>query len=233
MYRICEPWVAPLTAGMLAEVTYLFFAPLHGLSDRPVSFCAYYNYLADAFLNGQVHLRVVPMSTLDLTYVGGRYYLYWPPMPAILLMPFVAIWGINTSDILFTVAVGSLNVALVARLLRITVARRTLRLSGRERGLLVLCFAVGSVHLLLAPLGRVWFTGQIVGLFFVLTSYLVAFRNANRTGTWALFGLALAGTFATRYHMVVCGLWPACELWLRTSPQRGSGAYVLRLRRLP
>ena len=71
-----------------------------------------YVYLADALLHGRLDLAQPP-SSYDLLVVDGRAYVAGSPMPAILLLPFVAVFGVGVSDILFGIVVGALNTALV------------------------------------------------------------------------------------------------------------------------
>jgi hypothetical protein len=101
-----------LSGGVLAFAFYFLFALGHG-SPFHASPLAYYNYLADALVHGQLNLRLLPADVLDLSYFQGQYFLYWSPFPAILLMPFVALFGVGFSDIVFTVVVGAINVSLV------------------------------------------------------------------------------------------------------------------------
>lgn len=203
-------WEHPIASMVLALVLYSALALWHGALWHTSAF-AYYNYLAAALLHGQLHLTVLPPSTHDLSLFQGRYYLYWPPLPAVLLMPFVALFGVHFSDVAFTVGIAALNVALVALLLRYACLRRVIRLSRLQRGLLVLFFAAGTVHTTLAPNGRVWFTGEIVGFGCVALAYLAALSRTGRSA-FALTGLALAGALLTRNHLVFAGLWPAWYL---------------------
>ena len=203
-------WEHPVLSMLLALVLYTALASLHGPVWR-VSPFSYYNYLADAFLHGQLHLRLIPPTTHDLSPFGGRYYLYWAPLPAILLMPFVALFGMQFSDIVFTIGIAALNVLLVALLLRYACREGVVRLSRLQRGLLVVFFALGTVHVTLAPYGRVWFTGQLVGFFCVALAYLAAIGLSGRSA-FAFTGLALAGALLTRNHLILAGLWPACYL---------------------
>ena len=110
-------WEKPVSGFGLSLFIYfcsnLFAGSAFALSEYP-----YYNYLADAFLHGQLNLRLLPGSVHDLVIFNGNYYLYWPPMPAVVLMPFIAIFGVGLSDILYTAIIADLNVALVAILLR-------------------------------------------------------------------------------------------------------------------
>ncbi len=137
--RIGQWWESPWRSGLLALIVYGLCALRWQASGW-----AYFNYLADAFLHGQLYLRLMPPTTTDLVYFGGRYFLYWPPLPAILLLPFVAMFGANFSDTLFTLSVGVLNVALVSALLRAANRRGVIDLTTAQRGWLVMFFALGT-----------------------------------------------------------------------------------------
>lgn len=203
---LLQLWERPLFAFFASLVVYscLYRSPysIFRLSAYP-----YYNYLADAFLHGQTNLRLIPPSGHDLSLVNGRWYTYWAPMPALLLMPFIALFGFEVSDQLFTVFVGACNVALVTLLFRALLINKVVRTKRTQRALLSLCFAMGSVHAALAPFGRVWFTGQIVGFFFVALSYLAALCLTGRRA-FLCAGFCLGAAFLTRPHLMITGLWP-------------------------
>ncbi len=202
-------WEKPLLAGLLALGCYALVANLHG-GIFAVSASAYFNLLADAFLHGQLALRVVPSATADLVFYNNQYYLYWPPFPAVVLMPFVAVFGSGFSDIAFTIVVGALNVALTAGLLR-AVNERLFALSQMQRAALVLFFALGTAHFTLAPRGRVWFTSQLIGIACVLLAYLAVLRLRGWRA-FTLAGLALGCAAVTRNNLLFTGLWPAVYL---------------------
>src|SRR6516162_5740874 len=208
--RIAQAFDSPALAGFVALLVYATIARRHPGGFKPSQF-NYFNYLADAFLHGQFHLRLLPASTHDLTELGGKLFLYWPPFPAIILIPFVAIWGVNFSDVLFTVVFGAANVAAVSVFLRAAAARGVARLSRLHRSLLVLCFAFGTVHFTLAPFGRVWFTAQLVGFGCVLLGYWAAIRLRGYPA-FVTAGTAMTFAFLTRNHLALVGLWPATYL---------------------
>src|SRR5262245_38953709 len=203
-------WEQPLWSALIALVSYTLFSIC---SDAiwSVSPNAYYNYLADAFLHGQLYLSIIPPSVHDLSVYHGRLYPYWSPMPAIAMMPLVALFGVQVNDVILTLLIAALNVALVAIILRLACVQRVIKLSRVRRGLLVLCFALGTVHLTLTPFGGIWGTGQLFGLMCVALGYLIALR---RRGAWAfvLVGGAFAAALLTRNHLVFAGLWPGCYL---------------------
>lgn len=213
LQRFVLLWERPAVGGALALVAYCILALEHGPLWRTSVF-PYYNYLADAFLHGQLHLRILPPTTHDLSAFEGRYYLYWPPLPAVLLVPFVAAFGVQLSDVAFTIGVAAINVSLVALLLRSAARQQVVTLSPARRGLLVLFFALGTVQTPLAPFGRVWATGQLIGFACVALCYLAAIGLRGRLA-FALAGLAIAGALLTRNHLVLAGLWPACYLVVR------------------
>src|SRR5215212_8870796 len=110
-------WESPIISMLLAFLGYAIITAHYGSIWRESLF-AYYNYLADALLHGQLYLRNMPIRRLDLSLYEGRYYLYWGPLPALLLLPLIALFGVHFSDIFFTLLIGAGNVALIALLLR-------------------------------------------------------------------------------------------------------------------
>jgi hypothetical protein len=204
---VCEH---PLWSALLAMAVYTAIAAHYGPLWHASSY-AYFNYLADAFNHGQLSLRQLPPTTHDLSVLDGRYYLYWPPFPAVLLQPFVAIFGIQFSDILFTIGIAGLNVVLVALLLRRACARDVIELNAMQRAILVLFVALGTVHLTLAPYGRVWFTAQLIGFGAIALAYLAAL-SLRGTAAFVCAGLAMAAALTTRNHLALAGLWPAWYL---------------------
>lgn len=207
------PLAQPLTAGLIALVAYLLRASVSKTGFQQSDY-AYFNYLADAFLHGQLHLRVVPAYDLDLIHLDDRYYLYWPPFPALLLMPLIAVFGVALTDVTYTAVCGAVAVALTARLLAVLDEIGLVPLSVERRALLVLTVAFGSVVLILSPVGKAWFTAQLVGFACVLLGTIAALRVPGRAG-YLLCGLALACALATRNALVFNGIWLAFYLLRR------------------
>lgn len=208
-----SPWGTALTAaGVYLLVSYLkgqIFRP----SDHP-----YYNYLADAFLHNQTWLRELPpRSVHDLIILNSRYYLYWAPFPALLLIPFVALFGVGLNDVIYTILIAAINVGLVSQLLSVASSKGLFKLTRIQRYLLVVFFAFGSVHFFLAPFGKVWMTGQLVGFTCVLLAYLAAFTLTGWKA-WLLTGLALACAMLTRNQMLFTGFFPAVYLLAQEKP---------------
>jgi hypothetical protein len=203
-------WSEPNWAVLFSFIGYFLLTFIKGapwnLSAHP-----YFNFLADAFIHGQVYLRSIPSSVHDISFFNGHYYLYWPPFPAIFLIPFVTLFGLHISDIFITLIIGSINVGLVAAILKAGNDGSLFRLSISRRSLLVMFFCFGTVQLTLAPRGNVWSTAQEIGFMLVALTYLVAIKLKGRF-SFFLAGICIACALATRNHLIFTGLWPAWYL---------------------
>ena len=204
-----SPWGAAFAALFIYLLVSAYTGYIFRRSDQ-----AYYNYLADAFLHGQTWLRQTPPSLLDLSYFNDKLFLYWAPFPAILLMPFIAIFGVQLNDVMYTLLIAALNVGLIAQLLRTATKVGFLHLSKTKRAILVFFFAFGTVHFTLAPFGTVWHTGQIIGFTCTILAYLAAF-SLQGAKAWFFTGLALSGAMLTRNQLVFTGIFPFMYLFFQ------------------
>ena len=163
---------------------------------------SYFNYLAEAFLQGHLDL-VRPPSIYDLTFYAGRWYVPFPPLPALLMLPWVGWQGAkNTNVAYFSIFMGAINVSLVFLLLETMSKRGWTGLSSRHNLGLTLLFGMGSVHWYLSIMGEVWFVSQICTVTFVILASWLAVANRS---PW-LSGVALALAMLGRPTIVFS--WP-------------------------
>jgi len=210
----------PRLAGIVAFLIYLGRVAITPTGFRHTA-VNYYNYLADAFLHGQLALRATPESNVDLIFYLDRLYLYWNPFPALLIAPLVALFGVAVSDTLYTMVIGALTIALSARLLLALDESGVAPLDRERRGLLVTTITFGSIVPILATRANVWDTTQIIGWACVLCATLAALLVPGRWG-YVLTGLALACATGTRLDLLFNGIWLAVVL-LRRDWRRGPG----------
>ncbi|MCC9076381.1 hypothetical protein FKZ61_009700 [Litorilinea aerophila] len=183
-------WAAALFAAAFA--LYWGTALLAGSTHSPD--VAYFDHLAAAFLEGRLYLPHPP-AVHDLTPYQGRWYVPFPPLPALLLLPWVAWRGVaGTSTVLFSSLMGAANVALVYLLLTGLSARGWSRLGLRDNLWLTVLFGLGSVHWYMAPIGSVWFVAQICTVTFVALAVWLA---VTTNSPWAA-GTALAMAMLAR-----------------------------------
>lgn len=214
-------WSNPLVAAMLTLVVYLLRVGISRTGFAATT-SNYFNYLAQAFLGGQTNLIERPRLALDLVFFHGKIYLYWPPFPALVMMPFVSLFGVDVNDAVITAGLGAISVAALASFLCTLDRAGIAPLEVERRGLLVLTTAFGSVLLILSTVAGVWYTAQVVGFGLVLLGLNAGIAMRGRAGYfWAGFWLACA--MATRLSLVFNGLWLAWYLFKRDF--RGEGAW--------
>lgn len=162
-----------------------------GQTDSPPG--AYFNHLARAFLDGRLHLADPP-GQHDLTPFRDRWYVPFLPLPAVLMLPFVATMGLEVfSTAWFSVSVGAVNAALLWLLLAALRHRGWLLLDWSGRLRLALLFSLGTVHWQVATNGAVWFVSQTCTVMFILLALLSAAATPSPWPTSTALAIALWG----------------------------------------
>jgi hypothetical protein len=145
----------------------------------------------------------------DVASRDKHYYVSFPPGPAVLLMPFVWLFGYGVNDVLFTVIFGALNMMLVFMLVRLFGRCSHVDRTTSDQIWLAVFFTFSTCHFWLAVQGRVWFTALIVGSTFHLL-YLIFAWNLKRP-FWA--GVCLALAFSSRATLLFSTCFIFWELW--------------------
>jgi len=176
-----------------------------GLTLRKQSKYPQYVYLSYSFLHGRLDLIETPANTFDLILYQDRWYVPGGMMPALLLLPIVAVGGTGFSDVLFGVLIGAVNVALMYGLLGdLLPENRPVRIW------LTILFGVGTAHWWLSSVGSVWFNAQIVAVMFMIPFVRQALRGTHPwlAGLWlGLAGLSRpTALFAVAFYLVYLAL---------------------------
>jgi hypothetical protein len=208
-YSDAVPWLVCLTTGVVygyfsMRITGNIFTSTHR-ND--------YIYLLDAFVHGRVN--VTPASTYDLSLYHGKWYLYWGPAPVLLLWPLYLIWGVNASDVLYTMLGGVANVVLIYLCIREMKRYFSMSLSLMAEAFLLLSFAFASPNFFLSLAGSIWFTNQIFATTFLFLFYFFFFKYLN---TGKLYHIVVSVAFfclacLTRYSLLFNGLLLAYLFW--------------------
>jgi hypothetical protein len=162
---------------------------------------------ADAFLHGQLHLRGRPPNLNDWVFERGRWYVSFPPLPAVLMLPFVALEGLSFNDVAFTVPFAALNVALFYRLLRRIQEVEGGTRSEWDHAMFALVFGFGTLAWSCSIRGEVWFTAEVVGVTFTLLYLQAALRASHPV----LAGAALACGSLCRTPIAFSGIFFVLE----------------------
>lgn len=122
------------------------------------------------------------------------YYVSFPWFPALLMLPFVAIWGLSFNDVLFTVIIAAVNPVLVYLLLRRLAAFGYSTRTVVTDLWLVAMFAFGTVYFYSSVLGQVWYTAHVVGVGLTAIYAMAAIEGRHPMIAGACLGLG----FVTR-----------------------------------
>ena len=149
---------------------------------------------AVAFIHG--HTYIDAPNYIEHAQLGPYSYQLHPPLPAILLMPFAAIWGPNTNQSYFSIVVGALDVALAWRLL----GRFRITLDARKW--LTLFFGAGTIIWYESIDGSSWALSMTVAVMITL----LALDEIFDKGRPAVVGFFAGVAALARYDLAF--VWP-------------------------
>lgn len=191
-------------AWVAGAVTVVLFAGLMmQLVTEPGGTNSYAN-LAEAFLNGR--LDVAACFDIDCAVYNGRTYVVFPPAPAVLAMPFVAVFGTSFA--------GFIALATVLSAVSLLVWWRVLGKLAVDRTVaswILIALAVGTPLYFVTIRGDgVWFLAQVTAFLF---SSLAVWAVIERRSLW-LVGALVGVAFLSR-QMTILLVPFLYALWLR------------------
>jgi hypothetical protein len=167
-------WDAPVArrSAVAVGIAIALAAAAIYLVTRTDRFYDHFVWQASAYLEGQVAIRypappgpgtignaffqdVLPVATIDRI---PRGLLPFPPLPAVLLLPFVAIWGLATDDQTIFTLLAALDVAICWWMLGRVRVRTPVRLG------VTIFFGFGTVFWYTAQIATTWYQAHIVAV---------------------------------------------------------------------
>jgi hypothetical protein len=155
-------------------------------SRQPQDYYNHFVWQAQAFLDGRAEIDypVPPSATSrgndqfqDVLQVAdregrptGRGLIPFPPLPAVFLVPFVAVWGLATSEHLVGALLGAIDVGLAWWMLG------RLAIGLWSRVVATAFFAFGTVFWYTAQLGTTWYFAHIVAVGFTFVAVGLALQ---------------------------------------------------------
>ncbi|MFZ0679316.1 hypothetical protein [Candidatus Binatus sp.] len=149
---------------------------------------------AVALIHG--HTYVDAPNYIEHAQIGPYSYQLHPMLPAILLMPFAAIWGMETNQTIFSIVFGALDVALGWRLLG------RFRLTVNARTWLTVFFGAGTIVWYESIHGTSWGVSMVVAI----AMTLIALDETFGEGRPAIVGTFAALAALARYDLAF--VWP-------------------------
>jgi hypothetical protein len=176
-----------LSLSLLALMVYFLFC------RKEYQHLSYFVPLAESFLHGRLDIEPRPWLN-ELVPRDGRYYVVYPPMPAVLLMPAAAVWGASLNQVWPSIILAALSVGMFY------MAALRFFEDGRICALMALILGFGSGFFMTALVGSSWFFAHISAVFFLLIGLLLATGGRPRP---FLAGAAFAGSFLSRLPLMM------------------------------
>ncbi len=196
-------WYTTAHSYLTAAIIFCVFFMIYRLSAVLVNNIftpskSYFDELAYAVLNGRLYLEN-PTSTMDLTLFQGKWYVAFPPLATILMLPLAILngeEGINTVN--FTIFFSAVNTSLVYLMLHEISRRGWSRLRTKDNLWLIALFGLSTIHWYSAFNGKVWYISRLLALTFILTAVVLVLK---RKSPW-LIGLAIGLTVLARPNTI-------------------------------
>lgn len=147
--------------------------------------------LAQAFLHGRAWIDW-PGPYIDALQYHGRYYVIEAPLPAILLLPFVALFGTQTNQTVLAVVLCAVAIGAAWEL------GERLGLPPRTNAFVCAFLLAGTDLLWCATFGDVWFIAHVSAVCFTMLALL---ELAGKRRGW-LVALFAACAFESRFSMI-------------------------------
>ena len=166
------------------------------------TFYNYYVRLSDAFLHGRLYVLDNPswLNELIPNPSGPGFYVVYPPLPAFLMMPLVAIWGLDLNQTLFGLIFAAATVPLVYLVSRdVLVKTKQTPASKSTYVWFAVLFGFSTLFWYLASIGSVWLIAQVIATFFMFLALHETF-NKNRP---LLVGLLIGASYWCRLPTIL------------------------------
>jgi hypothetical protein len=172
---------------LIALVSFLVFS----LSKGPPPGQNHFVYLADAFLHGRLGLTGSGTGLAELVNYHGNFYVVYPPMPAIILLPFVAAFGTSVDQSLMSIILASLCVSVIWLMLKKTGVK------GSKVLWLTALFGFGTCFWYTASVGSAWYIEHVSAVLFLTSAIILALYRKNDFFVGLLLGFAALSRLPT------------------------------------
>jgi hypothetical protein len=154
----------------------------------------YFTRLSDSFLQGKIYLTESPRWLTELIPAGpGKFYVVYPPMPAILSMPLRFIFRENFQQQYLAHLLGAGIVVLtMLSAWAIKHDKKLVVWSGILAGF-------GNIIWFLSSVGSAWYLGQVAAAFFLS---FALYESLTKKRPF-IVGLLLGAAYLSRIHTII------------------------------
>lgn len=191
-------YIAPLFVFLFAVFSgFLIFRSAWFGADK------HFSQLAQSFLENDLYLSPHNLPNGDYADYKGKQYLFFGPMPAIILTPFVAVWGKNFPQINLSIA------SLIIVFLSVFHLSKKLKFRTSESFWLANFFVFGTVLYFVSLVNTSAYVVQAVGTAFLILALLEYFTSRR----WLVLGLLVAAAGATRITLFGAAVFFIMEIF--------------------
>ena len=178
----------------LVSIFFILALSIYFISSQGKTPFDYFTRLADSFLQGKYYLEENPPWLSELIPAGdNRYYVVYPPMPAILAMPFRSVFGEKFQQQYLAHLLGAGIVALT--MMVSWIFKKDLKLLI----FIGLLTSVGNIIWFLSSVGSSWYLGQVSAAFFMIAAI---YESLSKKRPY-LTGIFLGAMFLSRIHTIL------------------------------
>ena len=162
---------------------YMFMHMLFGGTLLSYNCWDSYSLQAMSWLSGRLDMGK-NYEWLELAVYNGKYYLSFPPLPSVVMLPFVLLFGERTPSNLVSALYGIFTAM---------IAYKILKKAGMKRGgavFFAIAYVWGSNMLWLSTSGGVWFLAQGLNML-LLTACVYFAQQKMRVAAYAMAALAV------------------------------------------
>ncbi len=182
----------------------LFYLASSGFKDT-----VYNNYtlLADAWLHGHVWIASEPAG-IDALLYNGHWYIIEAPLPAVLMLPLVLLFGLHANQVFLGALCAAVSVAAA------DVLFERMGVDAQHRWWLTVFVGAGTVLWWCTAFGAVWMVAHVCGMMFALLALVECYGKRR---AW-LVGLLCASAALCRFPMILAVV--PITIWLASTPTR-------------
>lgn len=141
-----------------------------------------YTYQALAWLKGRVDVE--NYSWLEIAQYGDKYFVSFPPLPSLVMLPFAILFDVQTPNNLL-IAIYAILTACFAY-----ASLRKINMKPWIAAFTAMAFVFGSNMLFISSFGGVWFQAQMLAILFLMCMIYAAQCN-KRMLAYAMVALAV------------------------------------------
>lgn len=191
---------------LLLAIFLLIFAVFNGyLVNRASSFVTrdnHFSFLAQSFIHNDLFLSPFGLPAGDYADFKAKQYLFYGPIPSVVLIPFVAVFGRDFPETFLSFV--SLGIIFVLVYL---VSKKFVGSKG-DALMLANFFVFGTVLYFLGLIFITAYVSQVVATAFLVVAIAVYFLRKN----WLLIGVLVAFAGMTRFTLFASGLFFILEI---------------------